>query len=99
MNVTGLISSRVRGYHRFMPLNAIMFGINDTLRKSKNLSPLTMPVVKSSAIIPVENMAMMALTLLPLVKSWWYSALIPHREYPYTFGFNPLSCEEMWDWC
>ena len=50
----------------FMPLNAIMFEINDALRKSKNLSPFTVSVVRSSAIIPVEHVAVMALTLLPL---------------------------------
>ena len=67
----------------FMPLNSIMFGINDALRKSKNLSPFTVSVVRSGAIFPVEDIAMMALALLPLVNSRCYSALIPHREYPY----------------
>ena len=69
----------------FMPLNAIMFGITDTLRKSKNLSPFTVSVVRSlcSAIIPVE----MALALLPFVNSWCYSF---HIENIHNFELHPL---------
>ena len=40
-----------------------------------------MSVVRSGAIFPLEDIAMMALALLPLVNSRCYSALIPHREY------------------
>ena len=43
--------------------------LNDALRKSKNVSPFTMSVVKSRALIPVEDdIAAMALIFLPLVN-------------------------------
>ena len=52
-----------------LPLNGIMYGIRVLRRKSKNLVPLTVPVTKSTATIPLEDSAAMALTRWPLTPT------------------------------
>ena len=52
-------------------LSSSIFGMNVALRNKKTF---TVRVVRSSAIIPVEDIAAMAFTLQPLV---------PRREFPY----------------
>lgn len=47
----------------FVPSKGIMCGISVPLRKSKKVCPLTDPITVSTAIIPLDVSAAMALTL------------------------------------
>ena len=52
----------------FDPLNGIIWGIRVPRRKSKNVSPLTVPRILSTARIPDDDRHAMALIRSPLAS-------------------------------
>lgn len=66
----------------FVLLKGCILGMRIPLRKSKNLSPLTIPVIVFIATIPLDDKAAIVLILFPLVGWRCVTGAVPLMEYP-----------------